>query len=158
MSFICITKGSHMVISFLLLVLSNLHLCNFYVMLLPSYSDVQFWMNLDTYLLNTVSNVQASLQKKNVCNISTLGRSNIQNRKITHAKQKWYIFSRHCIHPILSSFIFSHQNYQSCMMEDSSWLWRVAHYLMCPHFLDSLCQLRCLIRYHWCPAWTHKKH
>lgn len=127
-------------------------------MLLPSYNDVQLWVNLGTYLLNTVTNVQASLRKKNVCTVSTLGCCNIQNRKVTHAKQEWHFVSHLSIHPILSSFLFSHQNYQSCMMEDSSWLWRVAHNLMCPHLLGSLCQLRCLITYHWCPAWTHKKH
>jgi hypothetical protein len=56
-------------------------------MLLPSYKDVQLQMNLGTYLLNNVPNVQASLQKKNVCNVSTLGCCNIQNRKVTQTKQ-----------------------------------------------------------------------
>ena len=47
-----------------------------------------------------------SLQRKNVCNVCTVGYCNIQNRKITHAKakQERYFVSHLCIHPILSSF------------------------------------------------------
>lgn len=83
-----------------------------------------------------------------------LGYCNIQNRKITHTKWEWYFVTHLHIRLTSRSRLFHQQDCQNWMMEDSSWIWRIAHCLMCPHFPDSSCQLRCLIMYHWCLAWT----